>query len=537
VRDHSVQRSILQGALILTIAGIAAKVMGALYRIPFQNIAGDIGYYVYQQVYPIYGIAFALMMYGFPVIISKMVAESKETGSVSNNGNTVIISALVLGIIFTGLFFVVYYGSPIIAKHMKDPLLIPAIKAVSFTFLIIPVVSVLRGVYQGYGNMLPTGISQVMEQLSRVIFIIGASVIIASNGGSVYAIGSWAASGGVVGGIIAILTLFIFLQKNTLDIKLHGRVDLKKVLDVSKRLLVDGFAISIAASVLIVFQFIDAFAIPYLLTNGNIPSDTVKLQKGVYDRGQPLLQLGIVLATSISLSLVPYISQAFSKKDWRSISASSATALKIGLVLGGAAAAGLAIIINPTNIMLFENEAGSNVLGVLGVSILFATIALIAAAILQGIGKSTIVTKNVLIGGLSKVVLNIILLPNLGIMGAAIATVAGIAIISFLNLFVLFKNVPGLVTHRFNSIQIIFSLLIMVVLTFGWKELMFIILPAYESERLLAAFISFSTLLIGGVTYLICLMKANIWEESELHFLPGFIKQIDKNRKRKEQKV
>ena len=69
-----------RGAIILTIASFVTKVLSAFYRIPYQNIAGDVGFYIYQQIYPFYGFCLILATYGFPIIISKMVAERLERG-------------------------------------------------------------------------------------------------------------------------------------------------------------------------------------------------------------------------------------------------------------------------------------------------------------------------------------------------------------------------------------------------------------------------------------------------------------------------
>lgn len=69
-----------RGAIILTIASFVIKVLSAFYRIPYQNIAGDVGFYIYQQIYPFYGFCLILATYGFPIIISKMVAERLERG-------------------------------------------------------------------------------------------------------------------------------------------------------------------------------------------------------------------------------------------------------------------------------------------------------------------------------------------------------------------------------------------------------------------------------------------------------------------------
>ncbi|OTE88426.1 polysaccharide biosynthesis protein, partial [Escherichia coli] len=68
----------MEGAFILTIASFIAKILSAVYRVPFQNLVGDEGFYVYQQVYPIYGLAMTLALSGLPQFISRIVAEEPD---------------------------------------------------------------------------------------------------------------------------------------------------------------------------------------------------------------------------------------------------------------------------------------------------------------------------------------------------------------------------------------------------------------------------------------------------------------------------
>src|SRR5690625_6875943 len=69
---------LVKGAFLLTLAGVISKVLSAGYRIPLQNLTGDIGYYVYQQIYPLLGMITILSLYGFPSAISKLTAEMNE---------------------------------------------------------------------------------------------------------------------------------------------------------------------------------------------------------------------------------------------------------------------------------------------------------------------------------------------------------------------------------------------------------------------------------------------------------------------------
>lgn len=104
-------KAVLNGALILTISAIVTKILSAFYRIPFQNIVGDVGFYIYQQVYPFYGMAVVLSTTGFPVVISKLYAEQKESGDDVKTRLLLFASYLFFTSIWGDLFFHTLCGS------------------------------------------------------------------------------------------------------------------------------------------------------------------------------------------------------------------------------------------------------------------------------------------------------------------------------------------------------------------------------------------------------------------------------------------
>jgi O-antigen/teichoic acid export membrane protein len=138
-----------KGAFILTIAALLTKILSAFYRVPFQNIVGDVGFYIYQQVYPFYGLALVLSTYGFPVIISKHFTELKEKNQMDKAFRFLIHSYLVLSILGVLSFFILYYGSSWLANQMDDPSLSLLFKVISVVFLIFPIISVLRAINKG----------------------------------------------------------------------------------------------------------------------------------------------------------------------------------------------------------------------------------------------------------------------------------------------------------------------------------------------------------------------------------------------------
>jgi PST family polysaccharide transporter len=109
-----------RGAIILTLSGLIMKILSAFYRIPYQNIAGDIGFYIYQQVYPVYGVCLVLATYGFPVVISKLVAARIEQGDQKGVNETIFVSFWFLTAVGLTFFFLLFFGAPTFALLMGD---------------------------------------------------------------------------------------------------------------------------------------------------------------------------------------------------------------------------------------------------------------------------------------------------------------------------------------------------------------------------------------------------------------------------------
>src|SRR5690606_13618770 len=157
---------LLKGAFLLTLAALFTKVLSIVYRIPYQNITGDVGFYIYQQVYPIHGIIFTLAMYGFPVVIAKFIAEERN-----NAFQVLAVSFFVLTVVSVVFCTLLYLFSPVLANVVGDPGLAPLYRTMSFAVLFVPIISVLRGMFQAREYALPTALSQIVEQLVRVIVI------------------------------------------------------------------------------------------------------------------------------------------------------------------------------------------------------------------------------------------------------------------------------------------------------------------------------------------------------------------------------
>ena len=505
-----------QGAIILTIAGIITKILSAGYRIPFQNIVGDVGFYIYQQVYPFYGIALILSIYGFPVVISKLIAEqplSEQKAAIQKIMKVSLIQLSCLGLTF---FILLYVGARNIALWMGDEQLTTIIKVTSLSFLILPVASVLRGAFQGKNNMTPTAISQVSEQFIRVVFIIGVSYFLIIKGESLYTVGAGAMLGSVIGGVVALFLLLLLWKRSNENDSQAGQTSLTTY-KISRVLFIQGFTICISSLLLILLQLVDAFTIYAMLLETGLEEEMAKQLKGSYDRGQPLIQLGTVVATAFSLSLVPLIAIAKLKNDKKMITDNISLSIRVSVLIGLGAAVGLALLIEPVNIMLFQDSLSSDVLLVLSFSILFSSIALTGAAILQGINKAFLPACIVTVGIIVKWVLNVSFLPGHGTLGAAISTVLSLAIVAIL-FIISVKKSTGVTVWTTSHVYTLSKAVILMAITLLLYNQIMTYLPL--ENRMTTTIITFIGVFIGGSLYIITILKSNFFQEKELSLLP-----------------
>lgn len=518
-------KALFKGAFILTIAAIITKILSAVYRAPFQNIVGDIGFYIYQQVYPFYGIATVLSTTGFPVVISKLYMEQKQLGDEEKSRFLLSAAFLFLQIFGFICFLILFIGANRLANWMHDPQLAILLRVVSLVFLTFPIVSLMRGYFQGNGDMVPTALSQVGEQTVRILTILFLSYLFMKQGYSLYVVGSGAMFGAITGSIVSGLILFMFIwirkqwkwiqpKKEPINSYL---AELKRIF---KALFFQGLMICVSGMLLILIQLADSLNLYALLITSGIEKETAKVLKGIFDRGQPLIQLGTVAATSMSLALVPLITHERFSSSKPFLHDKIQLAIKTSIIVGVGAACGLAVIIRPTNRMLFENSSGSTVLAVLSFVILFTSIILTVMAIMQGLGFLLFPALVVAAVFPIKYLLNVVFVPLYGIMGAAVSSLITLAIAAALLIIRLKKllNAP-LLTLRFLGIVCTAAVLMMCVL----KAYLFVTdrwIARLDIGRFAAAGQALSAVCLGGITFLFVIIRGRIFREEELAFFP-----------------
>lgn len=506
--------SVIQGALLLTIAGMFSKILSAGYRIPLQNLTGDLGFYIYQQIYPLLGIGMILSLYGFPVAVSKIVAERKQ-GKLRAQFFYLPILFLLIGINFF-FFAFLFFFAPVLAHLVGDVELQSSFRYVAFIFLLIPFTSILRGSLQGQMMMYPTAISQVCEQLIRIILIIASAYLVARQFFDPYAIGKLGALASILGSICALIVLWRYFPKTTSSSTVvKESIPWKKY---SEIIFLFGIIGSLHHMILLFMQGIDVITlVPQLIKYGYSLEDA-KLLKGVFDRGQPLIQLGTVIGSSFALAIVPSIDRGEKSSTDRKEDHALKLALSVTLYISLAAAIGLLLIFPEVNRLLYKDDAETFSLQILSIAIFFSPLTITLASILQARGHFKKTAQALLFACILKVCLNLYLVPIFGITGSALATVISLAFLIILLYRRMKRLYPRL--NIFEKVKYFPTLIAIIGLFISVKAMQWMIPQEWLEQRLFLLLSVLSIVSVGAFTYIFLLVRYNAFTKIDLMNLP-----------------
>ncbi|OAS19484.1 putative polysaccharide biosynthesis protein [Paenibacillus oryzisoli] len=459
-------KDLLKGAALLGGAAVLSKLLGTMQKIPLQNVAGDVAFGIYNAVYPLYILILFAATAGFPVAVSKFVAERVMEGDHPGAKRIVFVSSALLMSLGFLLFILLYMGAETIAGWIGISQTATAIRSVSFALLLSPVLAVLRGYFQGYQNMVPTAISQVIEQLIRVITMVALLLYLVALAYDE----AWIAAGATFGSVtgagagLVVMAVFWHRERRTQRVK-QVRAELlvnreqaggttpmteqdtreaiaagSEVMQVTsswqwaKRITLYAIPVCLGAIVVPLLTLVDTFTMPRLLEAASGSELEAMRQFGLYNRGFPLVQLVVMVASSMSAVLVPAIAEAKLHGHVELIRFRAEMSVRLAWVVGLGASFGLAFLAMPINLMLYTSTEASWTMAVLAFTALFSTLNAVSASVLQGIGAIRTPMNALLVAIVLKALGNVVLLPRWGIDGAALSAVIAYAAAAGLNL-------------------------------------------------------------------------------------------------------
>lgn len=454
---------LLKGAALLGAAAVISKLLGTLQKIPLQNVAGDVAFGIYNAVYPLYILILFAATAGFPVAVSKFVAERVMEGDHPGAKRIVVVSSVLLMSAGLLLFLLLYFGAETIAGWIGISQTVTAIRSISFALLLSPVLAVLRGYFQGYQNMVPTAVSQVIEQLIRVITMVALLLYMVALAYDEAWIAAGATFGSVTGAGAGLVVMVVYwrrgrrVERQKAGLPTNGgreegtghkseREAMKAIAaglestqatsswQWAKRITVYAIPVCLGAIVVPLLTLVDTFTMPRLLETSFGSEMEAMRQFGLYNRGLPLVQLVVMVASSMSAVLVPAIAEAKVKGQLDLIRSRAEMSVRLAWLIGLGASFGLAFLAVPINMMLYTSAEASWTMAVLAFTALFSTLNAVSASVLQGAGAIRTPVKALLVAIVLKALGNVLLLPRWGIDGAALSAVIAYAAAAGLNL-------------------------------------------------------------------------------------------------------
>lgn len=520
--------TLASGVAILASAAIISKLLGTLQKIPLQNIGGDEVFGIYHAVYPLYTLILFMATAGFPVAVSRFVSEYMVNHDTVGAKRVVRVGSAIL--LATGVFSfaVCFFGAERIAILIGNPQTTLAVRTASLALLFVPPMAVLRGYFQGQQNMLPTGISQVMEQLIRVATMVALLLYFTKVGRSAEWIASGAMLGTVTGAIAGLIVMYIFKWREgqsgqSMKSESPPLEREESYASLALRMLKFAIPVCLGAIVVPILSIVDAFTIPRMLQHAGWSAAEAMQQFGIYTRGLPLVQLVAMIFSSLSVALVPSIADAKFRRSNTAIKQRAEISLRFTWLIGWAASTGLALTAIPINRMLFMDDRGSTSMALLAFTAVFSVLNIVSASILQGVGKAVIPALSLLIAAGVKVGLNLLWIPNWGIEGAAAAAIITFAIASIINVVTIRK----MIRLRFNwytyIVKPVLALLAMGGIIWLWLQCWHWLgqhTVMNVELRSFATLSSLSSVLLGMFVYLLLLVRLGTITAHEIAHIP-----------------
>lgn len=444
-------KSFIRGTMILIIAGMITRVLGFINRIIVARVMGEEGVGLYMMALPTLFLLITLTQIGLPIAISKRVAEADATKDRKKIKQIISISLLIItctSILFT---IVIILFAPIIADHLlTDSRTLYPIYAIAPIVPVIALTSVIKGYFQGVQNMKPQSAAIIIEQTIRIIavfllvsYLVPYGIEFAATGAMVSVLIGEAAS--------LLYLIYLFKRKKVVKVRQRFFANLKG----SKQTGKDLFSIAIpnTGSKLIsaITNFLEPIIVAQSLTYAGVTVENATKQYGeLTGFAMPLLFLPSFITNSLSIALVPAISEAEAKDSMEHVHYRITQAVRISFASGALATIIFSLFSIPILTYMYDSSNASRYIILMAPFFLLLYIQAPLQAALFALDYAKQAMWNSFIGAIFKFAVLIFLASNAtyGIMGVAIAISASVVLITLLHLHALNKAIQFKITIK-----------------------------------------------------------------------------------------
>lgn len=516
---------LVQGS-ILAVTSILVRVIGLAYRIPMTRILGDEGIGYYDYAFEVYNMAFIISSYGMPLAVSKLVADRSARREYKNAFRT-FACALTLAVVMGGaLSLAVYFGAGYIstAFFANSSVQIP-LRVLAPTILICSVLGVFRGLFQGKNTMVPTAISQLVEQIVNGIVSVAAAYYLVRAHSASEEIAAYGAAGGVLGtgaGAFAglLFVIFIFVVNFPVlkrQMRRDRTPDTEGLKDVFLLLLYTMIPVTLSQVLIRSNGLIAASMFSHIMSGKGVTKEAYTSLYGVYSSKYLVLSNIVIGVTSaITTAMVPAIVSAHAIGSVTEVRQKISAAVKFNLIIAFPSAVGLGLLGGPILRLLFNDssELAAGIILAGSSSVVLYTISILFNTIIQSIHKMMIPVLHSGLAILVDVVVLAILLnfTNLGVYALVIGNLVLPIVVIVLNWVVLRRDLALRIDWLKSVVLPAVAALAMGIA----------ILFIYRGLSLLASntLATIGTILLGAIIFFICLVLSKAVGEDELYTIP-----------------
>lgn len=518
MKEQTMKEKMLRGSAWMTAGSIISRILGALYIIPWYSWFGSDKLQanaLYTKGYTVYSIFLMIAISGIPSAVAKQVAHynSKNEYGVSKRlFKTSLVALFILGAVCTLIFWLI---APFISQG--DPRMVSIYRSLALALLIIPSMSLLRGYFQGFQDMAPSALSQLIEQFLRIIYMLLATYITIKVMGLPFEVGVWqstfAAFIGAVGGTLLLVGYYL-KHKKRLDELVSQSNDQLEITNKTllKEVLYQALPFIFIACAMSMFNLVDQFTFPVIMQQAGAYSMTQinALYALFAGNANKLIMIVVALSTAMATTAIPLLSEAVARRDSTLMKKQLLESLELLFFVMLPAVFGMAAVSRPLYLVFYGYEAtGIFVLAISAYVALAMGLFNVLGSLLQGIYENKQAIKYTTLGLGVKLVLQYPLTLWLGVFGPLLATGIAMSWASYLMLRFLYLkyNLPtGQLQVNVNKMFIVALLMFGVTLLFVSGYYM-----VFPGNSRLSALVGLSLAAgIGGYLYLLACFKLGL---------------------------
>lgn len=403
----------LAQGIILASAGIITKIIGFIYRIPMLNFMGLDGQGYYDIAFQVYTIALTISSYSLPLAVSKLVSARMAKGE-RKNAYRVFKAAMLFAFVAGGLItLVVLLGADTIATNIMGAKLSSyALKVLAPGLLIVSIMGVLRGYFQGLGTMIPTALSQILEQIvNAVVSVVGAAMLlkygesVAKTQGNELLAAAYSAAGGTLGTVAGALMGLVFLgfsycayksiQKKQLRMDRSKHTEDYKT--IFKLLLLTIAPVILSTTVYNLSNVVDSAMFNKIMTAQGFSEKECVTLLGKLGQYYTLFNVPLAVANALGSSMIPGLVRAYESHERKLVHNRIYMAVRYTMLIAIPSAVGFFVLGEPIMNFIWPSVDNSmqNMIWKIGaISLIFYSLSTITNAVLQGLNRMMKPVKN-----------------------------------------------------------------------------------------------------------------------------------------------